>query len=201
MSNTTAPRIDWIQTDSYVAITFFKKGAETVNVAFSGDNVFTIEIDDLKASYTLSAKTDPARASHKKYKTKVELKFPKVEPGPWKSWQADESTASDSNVKQISSVIEDDSANKFPDSKHYNQYDKWEKFTKKADEEEEKPEGDAALQKLFQDIYANADEHTKRAMNKSYQESSGTVLSTNWAEIGSQKTEVKAPDSMEHKQY
>jgi len=38
-------------------------------------------------------------------------------------------------------------------------------------------------------------------MNKSYQESGGTVLSTNWSEIGATKTEIKPPTGMEHKKY
>ena len=37
-------------------------------------------------------------------------------------------------------------------------------------------------QKKIQSIYANASEETKRAMMKSFQESNGTVLSTNWNE-------------------
>lgn len=57
--------------------------------------------------------------------------------------------------------------------------------------------------RLFQTIYANADEDTKRAMIKSYQTSGGTVLSTNWKEVKDADYEKEriAPKGMEWKNW
>ena len=43
------------------------------------------------------------------------------------------------------------------------------------EEGDEKKEGEAALNEMFQKIYADASDDVKRAMNKSFQESGGTV--------------------------
>jgi suppressor of G2 allele of SKP1 len=51
------------------------------------------------------------------------------------------------------------------------------------EEKEEKLEGDAAVMKFFKDIFKDSDEDTRRAMMKSYQESGGKALSTNWKDV------------------
>lgn len=40
-------------------------------------------------------------------------------------------------------------------------------------------------------VCADADEDMRRAMNKSYQESNGTALSTNWKEIAKNKSKYE----------
>ena len=61
--------------------------------------------------------------------------------------------------------------------------------------------GDAAVNEFFQKLYADADEDTRRAMMKSYSESGGTTLSTNWDEVGKGKVEVKPPQGSEWKRW
>lgn len=51
-------------------------------------------------------------------------------------------------------------------------------------EEEKKPED---LTELFKNIYSKGDDNIKKAMNKSLEESQGTVLSTNWKDVSSKK--------------
>ncbi len=78
-------------------------------------------------------------------------------------------------------------------------------WSKNEDADDEKPEGDEALNKLFKEIYANATEETRRAMVKSFQTSGGTVLSTNWDEVGNADYEGKdrpsAPDGQTWKKW
>ena len=66
-------------------------------------------------------------------------------------------------------------------------------------EEEEDGDSDVGgdpVNGFFQKLFKGADPDTKRAMMKSYQESNGTALSTNWAEVGKGKVETTPPDGM-----
>ena len=54
---------------------------------------------------------------------------------------------------------------------------------------------------FFKKLYAGADPDTRRAMMKSYQESNGTALSTNWSEVGKGKVETTPPEGMEAKTW
>ena len=98
-------------------------------------------------------------------------------------------------------AIQSDTPLTYPSSaRHAKNWNEVESEVKK-EEETDKPKGEAALNELFKQIYANASDETKRAMNKSYQESGGTTLSTNWEEIGKGKVEINPPEGMVAKKY
>lgn len=55
--------------------------------------------------------------------------------------------------------------------------------------------GGDAVDGFFKKLYASADPDTRRAMTKSYVESQGTSLSTNWGEVGKGKVEARPPSN------
>ena len=59
-------------------------------------------------------------------------------------------------------------SHKYPTSAHYTR--DWDKLVSdiKKDEKDEKLEGDAALNQLFQQIYSDGSDEVKKAMNKSF---------------------------------
>eukprot|EP00755_Sulcionema_specki_P023042 Sspe_Gene.77929::Locus_48725_Transcript_1_1_Confidence_1.000_Length_1130::g.77929::m.77929/K12795/SUGT1, SGT1; suppressor of G2 allele of SKP1 len=206
---TTAPppapkptvRTDWFQTPTHVTICLFVKNrsSDDVEVALNGRSLkasvkladgttFTYEasplFDEVKSDYSLSIKS-----------MKVEVVLTKLSSYTWdKLTTDDQSSVSIVGSKSIPATTSGPGA--YPSSKKGKD---WSTF--KIEEEEEKPEGDAALNKLFQDIYSRGDDETKKAMIKSFTESNGTVLSTNWSEVGSKKVEGSAPKGMQMKKY
>ncbi|CAK82075.1 unnamed protein product (macronuclear) [Paramecium tetraurelia] len=70
----------------------------------------------------------------------------------------------------------------------------WSKIDKEIEEDINKHKeeyGEDPLNSLFQQIYQNGDDNTKKAMIKSMQGSRGTVLSTNWDEVKTKDYESK----------
>jgi len=57
------------------------------------------------------------------------------------------------------------------------------------------------LNRVFENIYKGATDDQRRAMMKSFYESGGTVLSTNWDEVGTKQVEGSPPKGMDMKQW
>ncbi|KAI4347603.1 hypothetical protein L6164_008404 [Bauhinia variegata] len=198
-------RHEFYQKPDEVVVTVFAKGVQKscVSVEF-GDQILSVRIDvPGEDAYNfqprLFGKIIPARSRYEVLSTKIEIRLPKAEPIHWTSLEYSKEGAVPQRIN-VSSVASSQRP-AYPSSKPTRvDWDKLEAQVKK-EEKEEKLDGDAALNKFFRDIYQDADEETRRAMRKSFVESNGTVLSTNWKEVGSKKVEGSPPDGMELKKW
>ncbi|ELK10016.1 Suppressor of G2 allele of SKP1 like protein [Pteropus alecto] len=193
-------KYDWYQTESQVIITLMIKNVQKndVNVKFSEKELSaSVKLpsgEDYNLKLRLLHPIIPEQSTFKVLSTKIEIKMKKPEAVRWETLEGQGDLP---KPKQFVADVK----NLYPSSSHYTR--NWDKLVGEIKEEEknEKLEGDAALNKLFQQIYSDGSDEVKRAMNKSFMESGGTVLSTNWSDVGKRKVEINPPDDMEWKKY
>ncbi|KAJ9476552.1 Protein SGT1 [Pseudozyma hubeiensis] len=209
-SSSTAPatpRFDFYQTDTAVTISIFVKsvaedslqvdiGSQSLHVkAVSSDtgSEFILRIDPL------FSQVDVTSSSYKVLPTKIDVILHKAQPGVrWVSLQA----GSASVVSAATPTYAQSTAAP-------RQKSKWDSFNTDTETDAaagssaDKPAdgGEADINAFFQKLYADADEDTRRAMMKSYQESGGTTLSTDWSKVGKGRVETTPPDGMEAKKW
>ncbi|XP_058830176.1 protein SGT1 homolog [Topomyia yanbarensis] len=178
-------KYDWYQSDTTVTITVMLKNAvdknysvtiEPNSVCLAADGIEPITID-------LWNMINKEQSSHKATPSKVEIKLAKLVGIRWEALERKAITSSEPSTK-----------------KNFHDWNKISKDIEKQ-EAEEKPQGEEAVQDLFRKIYSDANEETRKAMVKSYYESGGTVLSTNWEDVGAKTVDVKPPDGCEFKKW
>jgi suppressor of G2 allele of SKP1 len=191
---------EWYQNNTHVMITIFQKGMERDRVRLEfhdrslslnmqlpgdGDDSYSLELDLFDAIV-------PDKCTVEVSKVKVEISLVKKSVGvQWKDLEYTQVLQEEAAAYPSSSKVKKD----------------WSQIDRDIDSElkSEKPQGDEALNKLFKEIYEKADDETRRAMNKSFQTSGGTVLSTNWGEVGKADYEGKdrptPPEGQEWKDW
>ena len=191
---------DWYQTETHVIVEVRIKKVDPagVKVEFTPTTLSVTAKLPIGSEYTLELDLAhpvvPDQSSYKVMSTKLEIKIRKGVGERWHALEGDGSAPVPGGVPPPTTT----GGAKTP---HASGRD-WNRIEKSlAAEAEEKKEGEAALNEMFQKIYADANDDVRKAMNKSFQESGGTVLSTNWNEIGKEKVDVKPPDGMEYKQW
>ncbi|KAI4158985.1 MAG: hypothetical protein LQ342_006958 [Letrouitia transgressa] len=179
----------------------------------------------------LYAKIDPTKSSHKITSVKAEFILKKAASGEqWPSLEGTEQKLANGRTHALEEPAtaaasqfqsKPATAPAYPTSSKSGPKD-WDKLasdlTKKPKKSKEKGkdgesandnddgefddfEGADPVNGFFQSIYKNADPDTRRAMMKSFTESNGTALSTNWSEVGKGKVETSPPDGMEAKPW
>lgn len=190
---------DWYQNATTVFVTFKVVGdkdlAKRTKVEYH-DQQITLAWDDQELVLPLSNKIEPEYCQTYPFSQKLELKLQKV--NKTENWLSLEAGKGGSVIAAKPVAVPQSSGGQVP--KPYSSNRNWDQIGKDIGREldNEKPEGDQALNGLFKQIYERSDENTRRAMMKSFQTSGGTVLSTNWEEVAQKDYEgadrPEAPD-------
>ena len=154
---------------------------------------------------------------------KIELRLKKATEGRWGALVRDpeqQGTLFDVDILRWASDVHlirlcvDPTLSKFPTAEgpvpvRQKQHKNWEKVSDnilqsekdKTTTDDPNAGGDAALNGFFQTLYKDADPDSQRAMMKSFVESGGTTLSTNWDEVKKEEVTVKPPEGSEWKKW
>jgi suppressor of G2 allele of SKP1 len=171
---------DWYQTETYIVINILAKGVDPdkVKICYMKDivdlHIILKDGNPFSNTFHLAHGIVPEKSTHKVLSTKVEIRLMKNESCYWSSLENEE-------PKKTTTVRN------------------WDKVVSEIGEEQ--PEGEAALNALFQKIYSEGSDEVKKAMNKSFMESGGTELNTNWDAVKKGKVSIKPPDGMEWKSW
>ncbi|XP_032237482.1 protein SGT1 homolog [Nematostella vectensis] len=198
-------KYDWYQTETHVVVSVMIKNSKQEDVYIEyGDQHLSVTVrlpsgNDYSLELDLAHPVSPSQCKTKILSTKIELKIKKLEAIRWSSLETDHNVTKPAVKFPQQNATAD--PHQYPSSRHV--VKDWDKLAAEVakEDEAEKQEGEAALNQLFQKIYGEGSDEVKQAMNKSFIESGGTVLSTNWAEVGKEKVEVKPPDGMEWKEW
>jgi suppressor of G2 allele of SKP1 len=221
-------RHDWYQNNDKVYFTLLAKGVpkdkatidiqpRSLTISFplqtSSDYDFSLE--------PLFAEIDPSASTFSIMSTKVEVVLQKSQPGQkWSSLESKEpvdhksSTITSVTPTSAQASTATQKAPSYPTSSRSGPKD-WDKLASEAlakpktgdskpgakIEEEEDDEGGDPVNGFFKKLYSGADPDTRRAMMKSFSESNGTALSTNWDEVKKGKVETSPPDGLEAKKW
>ncbi|KAJ8610124.1 hypothetical protein MRB53_038731 [Persea americana] len=207
-------RHEWYQNSNSVFFTLLAKGVPkdktTIDITSNSLTIsYPIEQTSSSFDYSLDplfGPVNPEKSSYKILGTKIEVTLAKETAGhKWSSLEGTpDSTTSkaDSSPSTAEKPQATSTAPAYPTSAKggAKNWDKIVDENSKAGEDDDDVGGDEAS-KFFKQLYKGASAETQRAMMKSYIESNGTALSTDWGEVSKGKVETVPPDGMQAKKW
>ncbi|KAF9237337.1 SGS domain-containing protein [Melanogaster broomeanus] len=200
----TSLRHEFYETDEVLTLSVFDRGAnpEEVSVKFAPRELTYQNGDKVLSLLPLKGQINPDKCDYKVGKVKIEIRLAKMVQGRWGALVGD----SPDPLASVPSTSTTPASSTIPIS---HKRKNWEGITteiltsehEKSVEEDPNVGGDSTVNSFFQKIFADSDEDTRRAMMKSFQESGGTTLSTNWDDVKKGPVEVKPPAGSEWKKW
>lgn len=173
---------DWYQSETHVYVNILGKHSskEDCSITMDSDKVIIRAIFATGQPYTLHLQLFknivPDRSTYKLMSSKLEISLAKTESGRWDVLEK--------------AIVQ-------PPANIIGQTRNWDQVVNDMTKDDE----DNDVQSLFKKIYSEGNDEVRKAMNKSFLESGGTVLSTNWRDVGHDRVEVKPPEGMEWKKW
>jgi SGS domain/CS domain len=177
-------RMEWYQAAGSVSIDIYAKNVDKASslVDITDSRVVARLVRPEKEDYVLErdlfGDVDPASSSWEVSKFKVEIKLTKAvgSLGEWKTLAREGGEVSAGEKARLDGQrkVQAVAAKK----------KNWDAIAAKELENEKEESGPMDV---FKTIYADADDDVRRAMMKSYSESGGKVLSTDWSDVGKRK--------------
>lgn len=180
-------KMDWYQNPSRVSLDLYAKGVDkdASEVKFDKQRIYIRLVTPGKPEFVMDKElfdeVTVSSCSWSASKYKVEVRLAKAASG--KAW-----ISLDKEGDIASASVR---ASAFAQKRQEKLTEKQKEWNKKADEELKDYKEDDSAMGAFREIYKMSDEDTRRAMMKSYSESGGQVLSTDWSKVKKEKVVYK----------
>ncbi|KAI0032759.1 SGS-domain-containing protein [Vararia minispora EC-137] len=193
-------RHEYYETDERVVVSIFDRNADPdkVSVQFQPRSVIYAHGDKHLELGPLKGQILPEQSSFFVGKVKIELKLAKAAPTRWGG------LIGDAPDPLANSAVPGPRTSTIPMARK-----NWDSVSQaildaeapKTSQEDPNVNGDNTLNEFFQKLYKDADDDTRKAMMKSFQESGGTALSTNWDEVRKERVPIRPPQGSEARKW